>query len=53
MTVAEVIEELQHFPPYYVVAIAVDAESYSGLPATDEHYIADVTEGAHGEVRID
>lgn len=53
MTVAELIAELQRFPPHHVVAVAVDADRHSVAPDYDEHYIEDVTEGERGEVRID
>ncbi|MBN3853804.1 hypothetical protein G3N59_10470 [Paraburkholderia sp. Ac-20340] len=53
MTVAELITELQRFPAHHVVSVATDSESLSGMPNYDEHYIADVTEGERGEVRID
>ena len=53
MTVAELMRELERFPDHYVVAVTVDAESWSGMPDHDDHYIEDVTEGERGEVRID
>lgn len=53
MTVAELIAELQRFPPHHVVAVAVDTDSFYGIPGSDDHYIEDVTEGERGEVRID
>lgn len=55
MTVAELIEELQRFPPHHVVQVAIDSDEVEfAWPArTEQLSVGNVRAGESGEVVID
>ncbi|KAF1065253.1 hypothetical protein DX980_20085 [Burkholderia gladioli] len=55
MTVAELIEELQQFPPHHVVQVAIDNDEteFAWPPRTEELSVGNVRAGNSGEVVID